>query len=157
GLSIVAVVALALGIGANSAIFSVVNAVLLKPLPYEESDRLIFLSERSQVLEGMSISYPNFQDWRARNEVFEAISVYRRQSVNLTGQGDPERLEGGLVSAELFPLLRVQPQLGRVFTPDEDKPGAQPVAVLSYALWQRRFGGNSDVIGQSITLSDKQY
>src|SRR5215831_2628779 len=157
GLSAVAIIALMLGIGANSAIFSVVNAVLLRPLPYEQSDRLMFLSERSQVLEGMSISYPNFQDWRAQNQVFEGIAVYRRQSFNLTGQAEPERLEGGMVSAEMFPLLRVQPEFGRVFTTDEDKPGAQQVAVLSHSLWQRRFGGDRAIIGQPITLSDKQY
>jgi putative ABC transport system permease protein len=157
GMAAVAIVALMLGIGANSAIFSVVNAVLLRPLPYEQSDKLIFLSERSQVLEGMSISYPNFQDWRARNEVFEGIAVFRRQSLNLTGRTGPERLTGGLVSAELFPMLRVKPELGRVFTGDEDKPGAQPVAVLTDTLWQRRFGGDRAIIGQSITLNDKQY
>ena len=156
-LSAVAIIALMLGIGANSAIFSVVNAVLLKPLPYDESNRLMWLGERSQVLDDMSISYPNFQDWRSQNEVFEGIAVYRRQSLNLTGQAEPERLEGGLVSADLFPLLRVQPELGRVFTSDEDKPGAEPVAVLSHSLWQRRFGGDRGIIGQAITLSDKQY
>src|SRR5262245_49198840 len=94
GVTIVAIIALTLGIGANSAIFSVVNAVLLKPLPFEESDDLVFLSERSPVLEGMSISYPNFTDWREQNRVFEKIGVVRRQSFNLTGSGEPERLTG---------------------------------------------------------------
>lgn len=90
--TLVAVIALTLGIGANTAIFSVVNAILLRPLPYEESERLIFLSERSQQLEGMSISYPNFTDWRAQNRVFEAIGVYNRDSYNLTGIGEAERI-----------------------------------------------------------------
>ena len=96
GLSSVAIIALMLGIGANSAIFSVVNGVLLKPLPYDESNRLMFLGERSQVLDDMSISYPNFKDWQAQNEVFEGIAVFRRQSLNVTGQTEPERLEAPL-------------------------------------------------------------
>src|SRR5512143_267391 len=103
----VAVIALTLGIGADSAIFSVVNSVLLKPLPYPESERLVFLSERSPQLEGMSIAYPNFTDWREQNDAFENIGVFRRQNFNLTGSGEPERLVGGQVSADMFTALRV--------------------------------------------------
>jgi putative ABC transport system permease protein len=152
GFTIVAVLALTLGIGADSAIFSVVNAVLLRPLPYPESERLVFLSERSQVLEGMSIAYPNFLDWREQNNAFESIGVYRRQSYNLTGSGEPERLVAGQVSADLFTALRVSAARGRVFTNDEDKPGATPVVVLSDGLWKRRFGGDPGIIGQNLTL-----
>src|SRR5262249_21148506 len=141
GFTVVAALALMLGIGANSAIFSVVNAVILRPLPYEESERLVFLSERSPQLEGMSISWPNYQDWRAQNQVFEQIGVYNRQSYNLTGTGEPERIIAGQVSYELFSALRAKPALGRVFDSEDDKPGANRVVILSHGLWQRRFGG----------------
>ncbi|HKE55671.1 MAG TPA: ABC transporter permease, partial [Pyrinomonadaceae bacterium] len=157
GVTIVVIIALALGIGANTAIFSVVNAVLLRPLPYDESDRLVFLNERSQVLDEMSISYPNFTDWRAQNHVFEKIAVYNRQSYNLTGVGEAERIIVGQVSADLFPILRVNAALGRVFINDEDQPGATPVVVLSYSLWQRRFGGQTSVLNQPVTLNAKSY
>ncbi|MBS1806991.1 MAG: ABC transporter permease [Acidobacteria bacterium] len=155
--TLVAVIALTLGIGANTAIFSVVNAILLRPLPYEESERLIFLSERSQQLEGMSISYPNFTDWRAQNRVFEAIGVYNRDSYNLTGIGEAERINAAQASADLFTVLRVKPALGRVYTNDEDKPGATPVVVLSHGLWQRRFGGDAKILNQTISLNNKRY
>jgi len=157
GFTIVAVLALTLGIGATTAIFSVVNSVLLKPLPYPESERLVFLSEWSPQIEGMSISYPNFIDWRAQNEVFENIGVYRRQSYNLTGSGEPERLVGGMVSADLFSALRVSTMQGRLFTNDEDKPGATPVTLLSYGLWQRRFGGDPNVIDQQLMLNGRSF
>src|SRR4030095_6908657 len=157
GITAIVILALALGIGANTAIFSVVNAVLLRPLPYNESDRLVFLNEKSQVLDEMSISYPNFTDWRAQNHSFEKIAVYNRQSYNLTGGGEAERIITGQVSADLFPILRVNAALGRVFINDEDQPGATPVVVLSYPLWQRRFGGQTSIINQPITLNGKSY
>ena len=157
GISIIVVIALALGIGANSAIFSVVNTVLLRPLPYEESDRLIFLNEKSPVLDEMSISYPNFTDWRAQTQTFEKIGVYNRASYNLTGTGEAERIVTGQVSADLFSVLRVNALHGRVFTNDEDKPGGTPVVVLSYPLWQRRFGGQLSILNQPITLNGKSY
>jgi putative ABC transport system permease protein len=157
GFTLVAVLALTLGIGANSAIFSVVNSVLLRPLPYEDSDRLVFLSERSAQLEGMSISYPNFTDWRQQNQVFEKIGLYRRQNYNLTGIGEPERLTGGIISADLFTALRVKPAIGRLFTNDEDKPGATPVVLLSHGLWQRRFGGDPAILNQTLTLNGVNY
>ena len=157
GFTIVAVLALTLGIGADTAIFSVVNAVLLRPLPYDESEKLVFLSERSAVLEGMSISYPNFLDWRQQNNAFESIGVYRSSSYNLTGSGEPERLVAGQVSADLFTVLKVNAARGRVFTNDEDKPGATPVVVLSHGLWQRRLGGDPDVIGQTLILDGRSF
>jgi putative ABC transport system permease protein len=157
GVTIIVIVALALGIGANTAIFSVVNAVLLRPMPYDESDRLVFLNEKSPVLDEMSISYPNFLDWREHNQTFEKMGVYNRASYNLTGAGEAERIVTGQVSADLFSVLRVNPLHGRVFTNDEDKPGGTPVVVLSYALWQRRFGGQMSVLDQPITLNSKPY
>jgi putative ABC transport system permease protein len=157
GFTVVAVIALTLGIGANSAIFSVVNAVLLRPLPYDDPDKLMIMSERSPQLEGMSISYPNFLDWREQNQVFEHIAVFRRQSYNLTGSGEPERLTGGIVSADMFPALKATPIMGRTFTNDEDKPGGALVTVLSYGLWQRRFGADPSIVGQSLTLNGKPY
>jgi putative ABC transport system permease protein len=157
GITIIVIIALALGIGANTAIFSVVNAVLLRPLPYQESERLVFLNEKSPVLDEMSISYPNFRDWRAQNQTFEKMGVYNRASYNLTGAGEAERIITGQVSADLFSVLRVNPLHGRVFTNDEDKPGGTPVVVLSYGLWQRRFGGQQSVLDQPITLNGKSY
>ncbi|HEX6717953.1 MAG TPA: ABC transporter permease [Pyrinomonadaceae bacterium] len=157
GVTIIVIIALALGIGANTAIFSVVNAVLLRPLPYQESDRLVFLNEKSPVLDEMSISYPNFTDWRAHNQTFEKMAVSNRASYNLTGAGEAERIITGQVSADLFSVLRVNALHGRVFTNDEDKPGGTPVVVLSYGLWQRRFGGQTSILNQPITLNGKSY
>jgi len=156
-LTAIVILALALGIGANTAIFSVINAVVLRPLPFDQSDQLLFLNERSPVLDEMSISYPNFTDWRNQNHVFEKIGVYNRNSYNLTGYGEAERILTGQVSADLFSALRVNAMIGRVFTNDEDKPGAAPVVVLSYALWQRRFGGQNSILNQALTLNGRSY
>lgn len=157
GITLVVILALALGIGANTAIFSVVDAVLLRPLPYVESDRLVFLNETSKAMDEISISYPNFTDWRNQNQVFEKIGVYNRDSYNLTGAGEAERIITGQVSADLFAALRVNAAIGRVFNNDEDKPGGSPVVVLSYGLWQRRFGGQASIVNQSLTLNGKSY
>src|SRR6185503_15141237 len=157
GITIIVILALALGIGANTAIFSVINAVVLRPLPYDEAERLLFLNEKSPVLDEMSISYPNFTDWRNQNHVFEKIGVYNRNSYNLTGYGEAERIPTGQVSADLFSALRVNAALGRVFTNEEDKPGGPPVVVLSYGLWQRRFGGQTNILNQQLTLNGKSY
>jgi len=156
-LTFVVILALALGIGANTAIFSVINAVVLRPLPYDHAEELLFLNERSPVLDEMSISYPNFTDWRNQNHVFEKIGVYNRNSYNLTGYGEAERILTAQVSADLFSALRVNAAVGRLFTNEEDKPGAAPVVVLSYALWQRRFGGQTNIVNQSLTLNGKNY
>ena len=156
-LTFIVILALALGIGANTAIFSVLNAVVLRPLPYDRPNELLFLNERSAVLDEMSISYPNFTDWRNQNHVFEKIGVYNRNSYNLTGYGEAERILTGQCSADLFSALRANTLVGRLFTNDEDKPGAAPVVVLSYALWQRRFGGQNSILNQPITLNGKSY
>ncbi len=157
GITFVVILALALGIGANTAIFSVVNAVLLKPLPYPESDRLVFINETSKSMDEISVSYPNFLDWRNQNHVFENIGVSNRSSYNLTGAGEPERIVTGQMSSDLFSALRVNPMLGRLYTNEEDKPGGNPVVVLSYPLWQRRFGGQENILNQPITLNGKSY
>ena len=156
-ITFIVILALALGIGANTAIFSVLNAVVLRPLPFDHPDELLFLNERSPVLDEMSISYPNFTDWRNQNHVFEKIGVYNRNSYNLTGLGEAERILTAQCSADLLSALHVTPLAGRLFTNDEDKPGAAPVVVLSYPLWQRRFGGQQSILNQSITLNGKGY
>jgi putative ABC transport system permease protein len=159
GFTIVAVIALALGIGANTAIFSVVNSVLLRPLPYEDPDRLVMVWE-----DATKHGYPrdtptaaNFVDWRNQNTVFEGMAAIADESFNLTGTGDPERLEGRLVSANLFPLLGVDPQIGRTFTAAEDQPGSNKVVLLSHALWQRRFGGDNSIVDKPINLNGESY
>jgi putative ABC transport system permease protein len=157
GITFIVILALALGIGANTAIFSVVNSVLLRPLPYPEPDRLIFLNEKSAVLDEMSISYPDFEDWRTQNQTLEKIGVYNRGSYNLTGNGEAERIITGQVSADLFTVLRVNPLMGRLFTNEEDKPGGTPVVLLGYGLWQRRFAGQAGILNQPITLNGKTY
>jgi putative ABC transport system permease protein len=151
------VVVLALGIGANTAIFSVVNAALLRPLPYADPDKLVRLSEDSPQVPQMSISYPNFLDWREQNKVFSGIAALQFRSLNLMGNGEPERLPGRAVSAELFDVLGVKPALGRSFAPEEDRPGANPVCIISDGLWQRRFGSDPALVGKQITLSDASY
>ena len=157
GITSIVILALALGIGANTAIFSVVDAVLLRPLPYEESDRLVFLNETAKSMDEISISYPNFTDWRNQNTVFENIGVYNESNYNLTGVGEAERIVTGQMSADLFAALRAKPALGRLFTNEEDKPGGTPVVVLSYPLWQRRFGGQAGILNQNLTLNGKSY
>ncbi|MEO8426416.1 MAG: ABC transporter permease [Verrucomicrobiota bacterium] len=157
GFTAVAVLTLALGIGANTAIFSVVNAVLLRPLPYPDSERLVWLSERHPNFPAMSIAYPNFTDWRTQQTVFEHIGIYNWGSYNLTGDGDPLRLRGSRISAEALVALRVQPTMGRLFREDEDKPGAPPVLLLSHKLWSSRFGGASDILNRSVTLDGRVW
>lgn len=157
GYAVVAVITLSLGIGANTAIFSVINAVLLRPLPYDQSERLVLINETSRQMDGMSISWLNYQDWVEQQRVFEGIAVFNRGSYNLTGSGDPEQLRAGQVTANLFSVLRVKPIQGRVFTAEEDKPGGPAVVVLSYGLWQRRFGGDQEIINRTISLNDKTY
>jgi len=151
------VVVLALGIGANTAIFSVVNATLLRPLPYADPDKLVRLSEDSPQVPQMSISYPNFLDWREQNKVFSGIAAMQFRSLNLTGIAEPERLAGRAVSAEFFDVLGVRPALGRSFVAEEDRPGANRVCIISQGLWQRRFGSDANVINKQITLSGASY
>jgi putative ABC transport system permease protein len=159
GFTAVAVIALALGIGANTAIFSVVNTVLLRPLPYKDPEQLVMVWEDAS-RHGYPRDTPaaaNFVDWRDQNSVFSGMAAIADMNFNLTGAGNPERLKGRRVSASLFPLLGVDPQLGRVFSAAEDQPGAQKVVLMSYRLWQRRFGGDQAIIGKTLTLNDEIY
>src|SRR5262245_8336210 len=149
--TVVAVLTLALGIGANTAIFSVVNAVLLRSLPYQDPDRLVAAS----YYRGIGGDYAwvaDFKAWRDQAKAFEQIAAYRTDDADLTGNGEPERLTAGTVSASLFATLGVAPALGRDFTPQDDTDGAAPVVILSDGLWRRRFGGDPQVIGKAITL-----
>src|SRR6266404_1117 len=158
GFTIVAVLALALGIGANSAIFSVVNTVLLRPLPYKNPDALVMVWDDQTHL-GFPKDTPspaNFLDWREQNTVFEGMAAMTERSFNLTGAGEPERFDGRRVSTNLFSLLSVEPQLGRAFTADEDKPGSR-VVILSHRMWQGRFGGDPTIVGRALNLNGEAY
>jgi len=143
GFAAAAVLTLALGIGANTAVFSVVNAVMLTPLPYPEPGRLVTvkaLNTRGAPVPG-SLSYPDFFDLRARNRTFQHLVTARDTNVVLTGAGEPQQLDAEMVTWDLFPALGIQPQLGRGFLESEEAPGARAV-VLSHAFWQRKFGGD---------------
>ena len=152
-----AVLSLALGIGANTAIFSVVDAALLNPLPYAEPDRLIAIHGTSSKSSTNAVSYPNFLDLRARTRTFEEIAAWRIEMFTLAGQPQAERLIGGRVSASYFSILRVQPLLGRTFAAREDQPGGPPVVLLGERLWRRRFAADPRVVGQPVTLDGKPY
>jgi predicted permease len=157
GFTAVAVLTLALGIGANTAIFSIVNGVLLNPLPFPHSQELTVLYEHTTNFEKFSISYPNFLDWQRTNSTFASMAAYRHEDFDITGSGEPERVRGGMVSAEFFPILGVEPLLGRLFVRDEDRPGAAPVALLAEGFWQRRFGSARDIVGKQIIMNGDAY
>jgi len=153
----IAVLTLALGIGANTALFSVVNGVLLNPLPFPNPDRLVAAYSKTPQFHESSISYPNFLDWVRNNRSFSELGAFRSEEYNMTGEGEPERLHGHMVSADFFPALGINPLLGRNILPEEDKPGAAPVALIGDGLWKRKFGLSSDVLGKRITLNGKGY
>jgi putative ABC transport system permease protein len=157
GFTLIAIFTLALGIGANTAIFSVVNAVVLRPLPYPEADRLVFVGHSWGGGLPHSISAPNYLDCRDQNRVFENTALIYSWTANLTGQGRPELLIGLQVSAGFFATLKTQPFLGRPFSPEDDRPGHDQVVIISYGLWQRRFGADPQIIGRQIMLDDKSY
>lgn len=155
----VAVLALALGIGANSAIFTVVNAVLLRPLPYKDPERLMTVWEDASKV-GFPHNTPspaNFIDWRDQNQLFEGMAALHRQTFNLTGIGEPERIDGRRVSSNLFGLLGVDPQLGRVFVDEEDRPNSNRVVILSDRLWRRRFAADKTIVGKPLSLNGQPY
>src|SRR5215510_14611908 len=154
--TLIAIFTLALGIGANTAIFSVVNAVLLNAVPYFESQRLLWVTE-AQDGRAKSAHANSYLFWQAQSKVFEHLVAYERGRRELTGRGEPERLESLKVTANVFPALGLSPQLGRAFTTEDDRPEASPVALLGHALWQRRFGGDPAIIGQSLTLGDRSW
>ena len=157
GFTAVVVLTLALGIGANAALFSVVNGVLLNPLPFPQPEQLVALNQRKPNVAAGSISYPNFLDWQKENQTFSAMAISRESSFALVGTGEAERVRGRRCSVNLFSVLGVKPALGRDFAPGEDEPGAGPVVMISAGLWQRRFGGAPDVAGKSLTVDDKSY
>ena len=156
GFTLVAVLTLALGIGANTAIFTVVNAVLLRPPDFRDASRIVLITEKSKY-PIFTTSYLNYKDWRDQSRSFESMQATCVTALTLTGSGDPERLTARYTTAGFFPLLGVQPAMGRNFLPEEDTASGAPVAMISYALWQRRFGGARDAIGRSIELDSKPY
>ncbi|HEX9761412.1 MAG TPA: ABC transporter permease [Candidatus Acidoferrales bacterium] len=157
GFTAVAVLALALGIGANSAIFSAVNGILLQPLPYTDPDKLVFLTEWSEQVPNMSFSVANYNDLRDQNEVFENLFAFRSANLVMTGEGEPERLNNRQVTASFFATFGVQPVLGRAFGAEEDKPGAERVVMLGEGFWTRRFGRDPGVIGKQLNLNGEPY
>ena len=151
----VVVLALAVGIGANSAIFSVVNAVLLRPLPYADPERLVMIwmdNSRINIAEDWH-SFPNYTDYRDHNEVLELIAAFNNRSFNITGSGEPERVQGAWMTTSLLPLLGVAPALGRNFSSEEEQPGKDQVVIIGHGLWQRRFGGDPNILEQTIMLN----
>ncbi len=159
GFTAIAVLTLALGIGANAAIFSVVNAVLLKPLKFRDPDRLVLVWEDASFA-GFPRNTPapaNYVDWKSQNRSFEDMAAAAFASFNITGDGEPERIAARQVTHNFFPILGVQPLLGRVFNPEEDKPGSDKVAVISYELWQSRYGGKPEILNSNILLNGEKY
>jgi putative ABC transport system permease protein len=160
GFTIVAVITLALGIGANTAIFSIVNTVLLRPLPFPESDRLIHATETYQqpngVQTGSAVSYPDFFDWRSRAQSFEGMASYHEDALTLANGTQPLHVTGQVVAGDFFSVLRAAPMLGRVFSLEDEKPGSH-VVVLSHGLWQKAMHGDQDVIGRTVTLANQSY
>jgi len=156
--TLIATLTLALGIGANTAIFSVVNALLLRPLPFTEPDKLMQVWEAS-VKDGQphDVAYPNFADWRDRNQSFQEIATYSDRTFNLTGDDEPERIQGVMVSTGFFPMLDVKPILGRVFLPEEDHPNKVFSAVISERLWRRRFNSDGQIVGRPIRLNYENF
>jgi predicted permease len=152
GFTIVAILTLALGIGANTAIFSVVNGVLLNPLPFPQPEQLVTLSESKPNFATGSISYLNFRDWQRNNHTFSSMAISRPISFSLTGSGEAEQLKAELLSSDYFSLLGVKPLIGRMFAPGEDEVGAAPVVLISAGLWKREFGSSPEVLGRTITL-----
>ena len=157
--TIIALLTLSLGIGANTAIFSIVNAVLLRPFPYEAPEQLVIPGESNTGTRGNdSLSYPNFADWKDDRKVFASASAVRsNENYNLIGDGEPERLIGRLVSAGFLTTLGIQPLLGRDFLPDDDRQGATPAVIMSHGLWSRRFGSDQNIVGKQITLNNQSY
>ena len=158
GFTVVAILTLALGIGANTAIFSVVNAVMLRPLPYPHPERLVTLWESVGKNGANPVAYPNYLDWRAQNQVFEELAAFSLDDFNLAGDGKAERVLGEVVTDSYFPLLGVKAALGRTFLPEENQtPMARPVALIGYGVWQRRYGADPSVLGKTLDINETRY
>ncbi len=157
GFAAIAILTLALGIGANTALFSVVNGVLLNPLPFPDPDRLYAIYAKTSTFAQSSINYPNFEDWQRQNHSFAFLGAFRSDDYNLTGAGEPERLHAHMVSADFFPAYGINPLIGRSFRRDEDQIGAEPVAMLGDGLWKRKFASSPEVVGKSVTLNGKPH
>lgn len=157
GFAVIAVITLALGIGANSALFSVVNGVLLNPLPFQNPQKLVAIYKKMTQFKEASIPYTSFLDWQKANRTLASMGVYREEDYSLTGQGEPERLHGQMISAGFFSTLGIKPFLGRVFRPEEDQIGAAPVVLISEGLWKRKFGSSRDVLGRAMELGGTAY
>ena len=161
GFTIAAVLTLAIGIGANTAIFSIVDHVILRPLSYEDPDRLYVIHEAvprlAHVAPAIPVSANHFVEWKRGANAFEQMALLESVSLNLTGTGEPEQLQGARASAGLFSMLGVRPQLGRTFLPEEDELGRDRVVLLDDALWRRRFAADRAIVGQTITLNGQPY
>jgi len=159
GFAVVAILTLALGVGANTAIFSIVNAVLLRPLPYPNADRIMVLNESSGPGQDSAVALPDYFDWQKDNTVFEHLAATHKESRNLSGipGRDPERVSGASVTRNFFNITGLSPEIGRTFSEDEDKAGAPPLVVVSDRLWRRAFNADPGVLGRSITLHDQNY
>jgi hypothetical protein len=157
GFSAVVVLTLALAIGANTSLFSVVNGVLLNPLPYPDPDQLVTLHQSKPNFETGAIPYPNFRDLQKENRTFSAMAISRGFGFSLIGTGEAERVNGRLISADFFSVLGVTAARGRTFRPGDDAIGADPLVLISAELWQRKFGAAEDVVGKGLTLDDKNY
>jgi putative ABC transport system permease protein len=159
GFALTTILTLMLGIGANSAIFSVVSAALLRPLPYKDPGRLVALWDTfpRYTSDGIPVTYQNFRDWRSQNQVFEDVAAFRVQNFNLIARGEAEQVTAARVTAAYFPLLGIQPAQGRSFLGSEFEPGGNPVVILSHGFWQRRLGGGADIIGGIVTIERNPY
>ena len=155
--TVVAIVALTLGIGANTAIFSVVNAVLLRSFPYTETQQLVLVWEKRAGgrTDQNVINLANFSDWKEQNQVFSDMAVFFDRSFNLTSDGEPEEIPTQLATTNLFSVLGTNPLLGRTFAADDGREGQSPVVIISYGLWQRRFGGDMGIVGRQITFNNQ--
>ena len=159
GFTLIAVLTLALGIGANTAIFSLVQAVILRPLPFPEAGRLaqVWNANLERDINHFAIKVRDYEEWRKQSQVFEQLAAYKWWTFTLTGSGEPEQIPGNWVTASFFSTLGVGPLLGRSFLPEEEQPGGPNVVILSYGLWQRRFGGDRNLLNQTITLDSKAF
>jgi len=157
GFALTTIFTLALGIGANTALFSIVNGVLLNPLPYPRSSELVTVHASKANFDQGSISYPNFRDWQRDNKTLAALAVAHQRRFTLTGVGDAERLQGDYVSSDFFPILGVKPVLGRLFAPGEDEIGRAPLIVIGAGFWARKLGSRQDVVGKTLTLDGRQF